>query len=103
LRRRIGWIGCAFALAAVARLVSQAFHPERIEPWENGVLLSASVLPILVVWVAVVREKFFNVDFVVSRAVVYAALSATVIGIISASEEIGTYVFLGPVAPMMSC
>ncbi len=51
------------------------------------------MLPILVVWVAVVRERFFNVDFVVSRAVVYVALSATVIGIISASEEIGTYVF----------
>jgi len=93
VRRRIGWIACAFALAAVARLVSQAFYPEWIKPWENGVLLSASVLPILVVWVAVVREKFFNVDFVVSRAVVYVALSATVIGIISASEEIGTYVF----------
>jgi hypothetical protein len=64
-----------------------------LAPWENGVLITASALPILVVWVAVIRERFFNVDFVVGRAVVYVALSATVIGVISASEEIGTYVF----------
>ena len=92
-RRRIGWIAAAFALAASARLASQAFYPGRLLPWENGVLLSASVLPILVVWIAVIRERYFNIDFVVSRAVVYVALSASVIGVISATEEIGTYVF----------
>jgi hypothetical protein len=93
-RRRTGWIVAAFAFAAAARLGSEAFYPARLAPWENGVLLSASVLPILVVWVAVIRDRFFNVDFVVSRAVVYVALSMTVIGVITASEEIGTYVFI---------
>jgi hypothetical protein len=92
-RRRIGWTVAAFALASVARLASDTFYPEHIRPWENGILLSATVLPILVVWFAVIRERFFNVDFVVARAVVYVALTATVVGIISASEEIGTYVF----------
>jgi hypothetical protein len=92
-RRRIAWIVAAFALAAAARFASQTFYPEHVRPWQNGVLLTASALPILVVWVAVIRERFFNVDFVVGRAVVYVALSATVIGVISTSEEIGTYVF----------
>jgi hypothetical protein len=93
-RRRIGWIVASFALASVARLASDAFYPTRIAPWENGLLLTATVLPILVVWVAVVRDRFFNVDFVVSRAVVYVALSFTVIGVLYTIEEVGTYVFI---------
>ncbi|MBD5634163.1 MAG: hypothetical protein IAI49_06755, partial [Candidatus Eremiobacteraeota bacterium] len=54
-RRRIGWMVASFAFASVARLASDAFYPVRIAPWENGILLSATLLPILVVWVAVIR------------------------------------------------
>ena len=93
-RRRIGSIVAAFALASAARLASESFYPTHLRPWENGVLLSATILPILVVWVAVIRDRFFNVDLVVSRAVVYVALSAVLAGILIASEEVGTYVFM---------
>ncbi|GAC1310745.1 MAG: hypothetical protein NVSMB21_19160 [Vulcanimicrobiaceae bacterium] len=44
-------------------------------------------------WIAVVRDRLFNVDFVVSRAVVYVALTAGVIGTISIVEEVGTLIF----------
>ena len=93
-RRRIGWMVAAFALASVARLASDAFYPVHLAPWENGILLTATILPILVVWIAVIRDRFFNVDFVVSRAVVYVALSFTVIGVLYTTEEVGTYIFI---------
>ena len=92
-RRRIGWIVASFALAGAARLASDAFYPTRITPWQNGILQTATVLPIAVVWISVIKHRFFNVDFVVSRAVIYVALTAAVIGTISIAEEVGTYVF----------
>jgi len=92
-RPRIAWIVVSFALAGAARLASDSFFPTRITPWENGLLLTLTALPIAVVWLAVIRHNYFNVDFVVSRAIVYVALTASVIGTISLAEEIGTYVF----------
>ena len=92
-RQRIGLIVASFALAGGARLASDALFPSRILPWENGILLTLTVLPIVTVWYAVVRHRFFNVDFVVSRAVVYVALTAAIIAAISLSEELGTYLF----------
>ncbi len=92
-RRRIGWMIVAFAFAGVARLASDTFYPARIGPWENGMLLALTPLPIVAVWVAVLRHRFFNVDFVVSRAVVYVAITAGIIGAVTLIEELGTYNF----------
>ncbi len=92
-RKRIGWTIVAFAFAGAARLASDAFYPARIGPWENGLLLAVTPLPIVVVWIAVLRNRFFNVDFLAHRAVVFVAFSAGVIGIITVLEELGTYVF----------
>lgn len=92
-RRRIGWMIVAFAFAGIARLVSDTFYPARIGPWENGLLLAVTPLPIVAVWIAVLRHRFFNVDFVVSRAVVYVAITAGIIGAVTLIEELGTYNF----------
>ena len=92
-RRRTEYIAASFGLAAIARLLSDQLFPAHISYLVNVALLSVSVIPIVVVWVAVVRHGFFEVDFVVSRAIVYVAITATVIGIISISEEALTYVF----------
>ena len=92
-RRRIGWTIVAFAFAGVARLASDTFYPARIGPWENGLLLATTPLPIVAVWVAVLRHRFFNIDFVTSRAVVYVALIAGIVGAVWVIEEVGTYVF----------
>jgi hypothetical protein len=89
-RHRIGWIVVAFLFAGLARLISEEFATKL---WMNSILVSASIVPIVVVWIAVIRHQFFNVDFVVSRAVVYVALTAAVIGTITVTEEIGTYIF----------
>ncbi|MEA2719844.1 MAG: hypothetical protein QOJ39_1708 [Candidatus Eremiobacteraeota bacterium] len=92
-RHRISWIAAAFLFAGAARLASDTFYPGRISGWQNSLLVSATIVPIVTIWIAVVRHQFFNVDFVVSRAVVYAALTAGVFGVISLFEEIGTYLF----------
>jgi hypothetical protein len=92
-RHRIGWIVAAFAFAGVTRLISDAFYPAHIQLWFNSILVSTTIVPILAIWIAVVRHQFFNVDFVVGRAVVYAALSFAGIGTIMVGEELASYLF----------
>ena len=94
-RRRAAWIASAFVLASAARLASDAFFPARIPLWVNRLLLSTSIVPIVAVWIAVVRHRFFNVDFVVSRGMVFVALSAAFVGVIAGVvEELLNYVFI---------
>jgi hypothetical protein len=93
-RQRIVWIVAAFLLAGAARLISDEFFPRFIPPFVNGVLVSTTIVPIAGVWIAVVRQRFFNVDFVVSRAVVYVAVTAAALGTVTVIEELGTYVFV---------
>ncbi len=92
-RERIGYIVFAFLFAGAMRLISDAFYPAHIPVWLNSVLVSMTIVPIVVVWIAVIRHRFFNVDFVVSRAVVYVALSAAAFGAISIGEEVIYYQF----------
>jgi hypothetical protein len=92
-RERIGWIVGAFLFAGAMRLISDAYYPAHIPVWLNSILVSMAIVPIVVVWIAVIRHHFFNVDFVVSRAVVYVALSAGAFGAISVSEELIYYAF----------
>jgi len=93
-RRRIGWIVASFALAGAARLASDALFPERIGPWWNDLLLASTVLPIVAVWFAVVVHRAFNVDFVVSRAITYAAVTGAVLAAITTADEVGSYIFV---------
>lgn len=92
-RHRIAWILIAFGFAGVARLISDAYFPAHIPLWVNSILVSMTIVPIIAIWIAVVRHRFFNVDFVVSRAVVYVALSAAGVGVIVCGEELASYVF----------
>ncbi len=93
-RRRAAWIAAAFVVATLARLASSRWYPTHIQPWENGVLLSTSVLPIVAVWIAVIRHKFFNVDFVVSRGMVFVAVTAALVAVAWTIEELISYTFL---------
>ncbi|MGA2393543.1 MAG: hypothetical protein ABSH03_09365 [Candidatus Lustribacter sp.] len=92
-RHRTAWIIAAFVVAGLGRIVSEHFYPLHLNFWQNGTLLSLSIAPVIVVWIAVVKDHFFDVDFVVSRALVYTAISAAVIGIVGSSEELLTYLF----------
>jgi len=92
-RHRISWIAAAFVFAGAARLASDTYYPGHIHVWFNSLLVSATIVPIITIWIAVIRHQFFNVDFVVSRAVVYAALTAAAIGTIWVAEDLGTYLW----------
>lgn len=92
-RHRTAWIIAAFVVAGLGRFVSEHFFPAHLNFWQNGTLLSLSIAPVIVVWVAVVKHHFFDVDFVVSRALVYTAITAAVIGVVGSSEELLTYIF----------
>lgn len=93
-RHRISWIAGAFVFAGIARTISEALFPGHIQFFANSLLVSATIVPIVTIWIAVVRHRFFNVDFVVSRAVVYVALTAALVGVITLIEEVGTYTFI---------
>ncbi|HEX3469110.1 MAG TPA: hypothetical protein VHT05_13610 [Candidatus Elarobacter sp.] len=92
-RHRIGWIVAAFVFAGLTRLMSDELYPAYIQLWFNSILVSMTIVPIIAIWIAVVRHQFFNVDFVVGRAVVYAALTAAGIGTIMIGEELASYLF----------
>jgi hypothetical protein len=92
-RQRTGWIIVSFAIAGAGRVLSEHLFPAHLNFWENGALLSLSIIPVAVVWVAVVKHHFFDIDFVVSRALVYTAITASVIFIVGGSEELLTYLF----------
>ncbi len=93
-RHRISWIAGALVFAGIAHSISEAFFPGHIPFLTNSLLVSATIVPIVTIWIAVVRHRFFNVDFVVSRAVVYVALTAALVGVITLIEEVGTYTFI---------
>lgn len=92
-RHRTAWIIAAFLVAGIGRFLSDHLFPAYLNFWQNGTLLALSIAPVIVVWVAVVKHHFFDVDFVVSRALVYTAITAAVIGIVGGSEELMTYIF----------
>jgi hypothetical protein len=83
----------AFVLAGIARIFTVEFFPAHMNVWVNGILQTAPIVPIIAVWFAVVRHSFFNVDFVMSRGVVFAALTAAMLGFVAAGEELATYLF----------
>jgi hypothetical protein len=92
-QHRTAWIIAAFVVAGLGRFASEHFFPAYLNFWQNGTLLSLSIAPVIVVWIAVVKHHFFDVDFVVSRALVYTAITAAVIAIVGSSEELLTYIF----------
>jgi len=92
-RQRTGWMIAAFIVSSAGAILADRYFPANLHFWWNGVLLSLSILPIVVVWIAVAKDHFFDVDFVVSRALVYTAITAAVVGVVGSSEELLTYIF----------
>jgi hypothetical protein len=87
-RQRTGWIVAAFALAGGAQLVSDRFFPTHISVLANAMLLALTVLPVIAVWIAVVKHRFYEVDFVVSRGILWVFIIGCVVVSIGLGEEI---------------
>jgi hypothetical protein len=92
-RSRTALILTGFAIAGVARIVSVELHPTHLGPFISAALQTAPIVPIILVWIAVVRHSFFDIDFVVSRGVVFAALTGALIGFVAIVEELASFLF----------
>ncbi len=92
VRQQIKWLALAASLVGLAYLGTIAatllFAPgsldsARTPAWlsllQSGVLLSYAAVPVAV-GVAVLRHRLFDVDVVINRALVYGALTASVVG-----------------------
>ncbi len=91
-RQRSGWIVTAFAIASFAQLLSDRLFPAHLTILQNALLLALGVLPVVAVWVAVVKLHFFNVDFVVSRGIIYTFIIGCLIAALGLAEEVSSYV-----------
>ncbi len=92
-RIRAALILGGFAIAGVCRIASVELYPAHIGPWVNAALQTAPIIPIVIVWIAVVRHSFFNLDFFVSRGIVFAAITLAFFGFLFVAEELAGYLF----------
>ncbi len=92
-RTRAGLVLGGFALAGLCRISTNALYPAHMSPWLNAALQTAPIIPIIIVWITVVRNRFYDVDFVASRGIVFAALSFALLGVFLIGEELASYLF----------
>ncbi len=77
-RHRLQWI-LVFPFVLVMRVVAINL-PDSLAPWSSDVLVALAVLIPLTVAYAVIRRRVFDVEFVVSRAMVYGSITTIVAG-----------------------
>lgn len=79
-RSRIQWLVFGSSVALVAFGVD-AFFAARIPYWLYAALLAGTICMPLAVAYAVIRHRVIDVNFVISRALVYAVLTTFIVGI----------------------
>jgi hypothetical protein len=92
-RTRAGLIVAGFAVAGLCRIAALELYPAHMSPWVNAALQTAPIVPIVIVWITVVGNRFYDVDFVASRGIVFVALTGALIGFVAIGEELTTYLF----------
>ena len=92
---RVAWVVAAFMVALAGEVASQRFYPGVLRGWEVTALQLLPVLPAVVVFLRRdPRYHILGIDFIVNRAIVYAAMTAAVVGIIGLFEEGLSYWFV---------
>ncbi|QIN77713.1 histidine kinase [Rubrobacter marinus] len=84
-RRQLEWVTSAGAVAAVGAMSNRAVYPV-VEAgwvwWSSYVLMMAGLVGIPVAMgVAILKHRLFDIDLVINRTLVYAALTACVVGL----------------------
>lgn len=86
-RQRIRWVIVGFGVALVTASIDGLIYPRFNPPyWLHESLSVAGVVAPLTVAYAVIRHRIIDVSFVISRALVYAILTALLIGIFSLTD-----------------
>ena len=91
---RVGAVVGAFMVAILGYLVAEHFYPGPLKYWEYAALEALPVLPALAVFYGATRYHMMGMDFLVNRALVYAAMMAAVVGIVGLAEEGFSYWFV---------
>jgi len=91
---RVGAVVGSFLIAIVGYLIAEHFYPGPLKYWEYVALEALPVLPALVVFYGATRYHMMGIDFLVNRALVYAAMMAAVVGIVGLAEEGFSYWFV---------
>jgi hypothetical protein len=92
-RTRAGLIVAGFALAGFCHILTLTLYPAHMSPWVNAALQTVPIVPIIIVWIAVVSNRFYDVDFVASRGIVFMALTFALVGVFLVGEELASYLF----------
>jgi hypothetical protein len=90
-RERLRWVLAGFGVGLTASYVGNLLEFSSLVPinppiWLINVLTSLNVLLPLAVAHAVVRHRVLDINFVISRAIVYASLTATLAGVFAVSD-----------------
>ncbi|MGH7715994.1 MAG: hypothetical protein ACREML_08360, partial [Vulcanimicrobiaceae bacterium] len=91
---RVGVVVGAFLVAIVGYLVAEHLYPGPLKYWQYVALEALPVAPALVVFYGATRYHMLGIDFLVNRALVYAAMMAAVAGIVGLAEEGFSYWFV---------
>jgi signal transduction histidine kinase len=75
-RQQMRWVAAGAAAAVVGLLVSLPGGLEIAPGWISGIIFPALLCPPVAVAVAVLRYRLYDLDYLVSRAVVYGLLTA---------------------------
>jgi hypothetical protein len=93
-RIRVGTVVIGFLIAIVGALAADRFYPGVLKYWQYVALQALPILPALAVFYGVMRYHMLGIDFFVNRAVVYAAMTAAIVGVIALTEEGFSYWFV---------
>src|SRR5579872_4107580 len=91
---RVGAVVGSFMVAIVGYLVAEHFYPGPLKYWQYVLFEALPVLPALVVFYGATRYHMLGIDFLVNRALVYAAMMAAVVGGVGLLEEGFSYWFV---------
>lgn len=93
-RIRVAWVVIAFMVALLGALAAYDLYPGPLKYWQFSALQLLPILPAVAVFYGVTRYHILGIDFVVNRAIVYAAMTAATVGLIGLAEEGFSYWFV---------
>ena len=93
-RIRVAWVVMAFMVALIGALAADNLYPGPLKYWQFSALQILPIVPAFAVFWGVTRYHILGIDFVVNRAIVYAAMTAATIGLIGLAEEGFSYWFV---------
>jgi hypothetical protein len=91
---RVAAVVVAFLIAIGGYLAAEHLYPGPLKYWQYVGLEALPILPAIAVAYGATRYHIMGVDFLVNRALVYAAMTAAIAGIVALIEEGFSYWFV---------